>query len=240
MKTVYHSANSRGHANHGWLNAKHSFSFASWYDPERIHFGALRVLNDDIVAPGMGFGTHPHDNMEIITIPLSGSIRHQDSMGNSSIITTGEIQVMSAGTGVQHSEFNPDHKNLLNLFQIWIFPNKRSVEPRYDQFKIDEERMVNHFLQLVSPDPTDDGTWIHQNAWIHMGKPSTSTTLIYDLKDKMNGVYFMIAEGRVRIGERILEQKDALGVWDTNEVAIEALEDSKMLAIEVPMAFDLN
>ncbi len=240
MKTVYHSANSRGHANHGWLNAKHSFSFASWYDPERIHFGALRVLNDDIVAPGMGFGTHPHDNMEIITIPLSGSIRHQDSMGNSSIITTGEIQVMSAGTGVQHSEFNPDHKNLLNLFQIWIFPNKRSVEPRYDQFKIDEERMVNHFLQLVSPDPTDEGTWIHQNAWIHMGKPSTSTTLIYDLKDKMNGVYFMIAEGRVRIGERILEQKDALGVWDTNEVAIEALEDSKMLAIEVPMAFDLN
>ena len=240
MKTVYHSANSRGHANHGWLNAKHSFSFASWYDPERIHFGALRVLNDDIVAPGMGFGTHPHDNMEIITIPLSGSIRHQDSMGNSSIITTGEIQVMSAGTGVQHSEFNPDHKNLLNLFQIWIFPNKRSVEPRYDQFKIDEERMVNHFLQLVSPDPTDEGTWIHQNAWIHMGKPSTSTTLIYDLKDKMNGVYFMIAEGRVRIGDRILEQKDALGVWDTNEVAIEALEDSKMLAIEVPMAFDLN
>lgn len=240
MKTVYHSANSRGHANHGWLNAKHSFSFASWYDPERIHFGALRVLNDDIVAPGMGFGTHPHDNMEIITIPLSGSIRHQDSMGNSSIITTGEIQVMSAGTGVQHSEFNPDHKNLLNLFQIWIFPNKRSVEPRYDQFKIDEERMINQFLQLVSPDPTDEGTWIHQNAWIHMGKPSTSTTLIYDLKDKMNGVYFMIAEGRVRIGDRILEQKDALGVWDTNEVAIEALEDSKILAIEVPMAFDLN
>jgi hypothetical protein len=240
MKTVYHSANSRGHANHGWLNAKHSFSFASWYDPDRIHFGALRVLNDDIVAPGMGFGTHPHDNMEIITIPLSGSIRHQDSMGNSSVITAGEVQVMSAGTGVQHSEFNPDHKNPLNLFQIWIFPNNRNVEPRYDQFPMDVERMNNNFLQLISPDPNDDGTWIHQNAWIHIAKPSAGFLLNYEMKDKNNGVYLMVVEGRVKVGDRILEQKDALGVWDTEDVTIEALGDSKVLAIEVPMVFDLN
>lgn len=240
MKTVYHSANSRGHANHGWLNAKHSFSFASWYDPDRIHFGALRVLNDDIVAPGMGFGTHPHDNMEIITIPLSGSIRHQDSMGNSSVITAGEVQVMSAGTGVQHSEFNPDHKNALNLLQIWIFPNRRNVEPRYDQFRMDVERINNNFLLLVSPDPNEDGTWIHQNAWIHIAKPSTGFLLNYKMKDKNNGVYLMVVGGRVKVGDRILEQKDALGVWDTDGVTIEALEDSKVLAIEVPMVFDLN
>jgi redox-sensitive bicupin YhaK (pirin superfamily) len=240
LKTVYHSANSRGHANHGWLSAKHSFSFASWYDPDRIHFGALRVLNDDIVAPGMGFGTHPHDNMEIITIPLSGSIRHQDSMGNSSVITAGEVQVMSAGTGVQHSEFNPDHKNPLNLFQIWIFPNRRNVEPRYDQFRMDVERINNNFLLLVSPDPNEDGTWIHQNAWIHIAKPSAGFLLNYKMKDKNNGVYLMVVGGRVKVGDRILEQKDALGVWDTNGVTIEALEDSKVLAIEVPMVFDLN
>ena len=240
MKTIFHSANSRGHANHGWLNAKHSFSFASWYNPERIHFGALRVLNDDIVAPGMGFGTHPHDNMEIITIPLSGSIRHQDSMGNTSVITTGEIQVMSAGTGVQHSEFNPDHNQPLNLFQIWIFPNKRGVEPRYDQFRMDENRMIAHFLQLVSPDANDEGTWIHQNAWIHLAKPSNGTKLNYSMKDTSNGVYFMVAEGKIKIGDQLLEQKDAMGVWDTDMVSIEALENSKVLAIEVPMVFDLH
>lgn len=240
MKAEFHPSNSRGHADHGWLNARHSFSFASWYDPTRIHFGALRVLNDDIVAPGAGFGTHPHDNMEIITIPLSGSIKHQDSMGNSSVITTGEIQVMSAGTGIQHSEFNPDHQKELNLFQIWIFPDKRNVEPRYDQFVMDQNGMDDHFLQLVSPNTDDEGTWIHQQAWIHMAKISQNNTLSYPLKLRSNGVYFIVIEGKVRIGDRILEQKDALGVWETESIDVEALENSRILALEVPMVFDLN
>lgn len=235
MKTIYHSASTRGAANHGWLNAKHSFSFANWYDPERTHFGSLRVLNDDIVAKGAGFGTHPHDNMEIITIPLSGSLKHQDSMGNSSIIKAGEVQVMSAGTGIQHSEFNPSHEEDLNLFQIWIFPNKRNVEPRYDQFLIDTSRMHNHFLQLVSPNKEDDGTWIHQNAWIHMAEIDENKTLHYDLHAKNNGVYFMVVEGEFQIENQKLEQKDAFGVWETEQIKIQAKKSGRILAIEVPM-----
>lgn len=238
MKTIYHSSASRGSANHGWLDAKHSFSFASWYNPDRIHFGALRVLNDDLVAPGGGFGTHPHDNMEIITIPLKGSIKHQDSMGNSSVVKAGEIQVMSAGTGVQHSEFNPSSTEALNLFQIWIFPNKRNVEPRYDQFEMDVTKMKNNFLQLISPDKNDDGTWIHQQAWISMAELDEHTSLNYKLRSQQNGVYFMIIEGSSSIANHALEQRDALGVWDTDSVEIHAKTLSKVLAIEIPMEFD--
>jgi len=236
MKTIFHSEESRGHANHGWLNAKHSFSFASWYNPDRVHFGALRVLNDDIVAGHAGFGKHPHDNMEIITIPLKGSIKHEDSMGNSSIIETGEIQVMSAGTGIMHSEFNPT-KEELNLFQIWIFPNKQQVTPRYDQFKMDTAKMKNHFLQLVSPSSDDEGTWIHQDAWISMAKIDANTALDYQLKKEGNGVYFMVVEGEVSILDHALKQRDALGVWETTTVSIEAIKASTIVAIEVPMAF---
>jgi redox-sensitive bicupin YhaK (pirin superfamily) len=236
MKTIFHFEGSRGHANHGWLNAKHSFSFASWYNPDRVHFGALRVLNDDIVAGHAGFGKHPHDNMEIITIPLKGSIKHEDSMGNSSIIETGEIQVMSAGTGILHSEFNPS-KEELNLFQIWIFPNKQQVTPRYDQFKMDVAKMKNHFLQLVSPLKDDEGTWIHQEAWISMAKIDAKTNLDYQLKKEGNGVYFMLVEGELTISDHQLKQRDALGVWDTTTVSIETSKDSTVLAIEVPMAF---
>lgn len=238
MKSVFHSANSRGAANHGWLNAKHSFSFASWYNPDRIHFGALRVLNDDIVSGGGGFGTHPHDNMEIITIPLKGSLQHKDSMGNSSVIKAGEIQVMSAGTGIQHSEFNPSDTEELNLFQIWIFPNKRNVEPRYDQFQMNVSKMKNHFLQLVSPSKSDEGTWIYQDAWIHMADMDANSTLNYQPKSTSNGIYFMIVEGSAQIGTQELEQRDAFGVWDTTSVAITASKDSKILAIEVPMEFE--
>lgn len=236
MKTLFHSEESRGHANHGWLNAKHSFSFASWYNSERIHFGALRVLNDDIVAGNAGFGKHPHDNMEIITIPLKGSIKHEDSMGNSSIIETGEIQVMSAGTGILHSEFNPTNEEL-NLFQIWIFPNKQNVTPRYDQVKLDTARMKNHFLQLVSPLEEDEGTWIHQDAWISMAKIEAGSKLDYTIKKEGNGVYFMVVEGKLTISEYQLKQRDALGVWDTRIVSVEAMKESTIVAIEVPMAF---
>ena len=238
MKTIFHASNSRGAVNHGWLNAKHSFSFASWYNPERTNFGALRVLNDDIVSAGAGFGTHPHDNMEIITIPLAGSIAHKDSMGNSSIIKTGEIQVMSAGTGIQHSEFNPDENEELRLFQIWIFPNKRNVVPRYDQFEMNVQAMKNNFLQLVSPNKEDEGTWIHQNAWIKIAEVDSNVEITYSFNSKENGVYFMLIDGEVTINNQQLKQKDAFGVWNTDTVVLKANCQSKILAIEIPMDFD--
>ena len=237
MKTVFHSEASRGHANHGWLNAKHSFSFASWQNSERIHFGALRVLNDDIVAPSMGFGKHPHDNMEIITIPLKGALKHQDSMGNSSIIEVGEVQVMSAGTGVQHSEVNAKHDEAINLFQIWIFPNKQNVSPRYDQIRYDEEALNNNFLQVVSPNPDDAGTWIQQQAWIHLSQIEEGTHLTYDLKKSGNGVYILNIDGAFEIAEQTLNNRDAIGIWETESVTIHANKSGRLLLIEVPMIF---
>ncbi len=228
----------RGHVNHGWLNAKHSFSFASWHNPAKMHFGVLRVLNDDWVAPGMGFGMHPHDNMEIITIPLSGSLKHKDSMGNSSVVQTGEIQVMSAGTGIQHSEFNPSNQEELKLFQIWIFPNKRNVTPRYDQFVINYALAKNNFLQLVSPNKSDEGTWVHQNAWIHLAQIEEGKKISRKLNHPGNGIYFMVIDGTFQIGEHTLEQKDALGVWETDTIEIIALHTGRILAIEIPMEFD--
>lgn len=237
MKYVIHSEKSRGHANHGWLNAKHSFSFSSWYNPERIHFGALRVLNDDIVAPGMGFGKHPHDNMEIITIPLRGALRHEDSMGFSEVIHSGEVQVMSAGTGIYHSEYNASTTEDINLFQIWIFPNKKNVEPRYDQIKYDLAETENNFLQLVSPNPDDKGTWIHQNAWIHFATISENGIVEYTLKDSKNGVYFMVIDGEFEIENNSLAARDAIGIWETYKINIKTKTKGKILAIEVPMIF---
>jgi redox-sensitive bicupin YhaK (pirin superfamily) len=237
MKTVFHSEASRGHANHGWLNAKHSFSFASWQNPERVHFGALRVLNDDIVAPSMGFGKHPHDNMEIITIPLKGALKHQDSMGNSSVIEAGEVQVMSAGMGVQHSEVNAKHDEAINLFQIWIFPNKHNVTPRYDQIRYEEESMRNNFLQVVSPNPDDAGTWIQQQAWIHLSQMEEGKSLNYELKQKGNGVYILNVEGTFEIANQLLEKRDAIGVWETETIKIKANKTGRLLLIDVPMEF---
>jgi redox-sensitive bicupin YhaK (pirin superfamily) len=237
MKTIFHSEASRGHANHGWLNAKHSFSFASWQNPERVHFGALRVLNDDIVAPSMGFGKHPHDNMEIITIPLKGALKHQDSMGNSSVIESGEVQVMSAGTGVQHSEVNAKHDEAINLFQIWIFPNKQNVTPRYDQILYDEAALKNNFLQVVSPNSDDAGTWIHQDAWIHLSQMDAGTNLTYEMKKNGNGVYILNIDGTFEIAEQTLNNRDAIGIWETESVTIHANKSGRLLLIEVPMIF---
>lgn len=235
MKTVFHSEASRGHANHGWLNAKHSFSFASWQNPERINFGALRVLNDDIVAPSMGFGKHPHDNMEIITIPLRGALKHQDSIGNSSLIQAGEVQVMSAGTGVQHSEVNANKEEEINLFQIWIFPNKQNVTPRYDQIKYNQNELRNNLLQVVSPNPDDAGTWIHQRAWIHLAQMDTGTKIEYQLKENGNGVYILNIDGIFEIASQTLEKRDAIGVWETESIIITANKSGRLLLIEVPM-----
>jgi redox-sensitive bicupin YhaK (pirin superfamily) len=237
MKTVFHPADQRGHANHGWLDAHHSFSFASWYDPSKIHFGALRVLNDDIIAGSMGFGTHPHDNMEIITIPLVGALKHRDSMGNEATINAGEIQVMSAGTGIQHSEFNATNGEL-NLFQIWVFPNKKNVTPRYDQQLLDTAKMKNNFAQILSPDPADDGVWIHQDAWFHLGEFDKGQTANYSVKSTNNGVYVLVVEGQITINGQVLNKRDALGVWNTETFAISFTENSKVLLLDVPMEFD--
>lgn len=235
MKTVLHTSDSRGHADHGWLNARHSFSFAGWFHPERIQFGALRVLNDDIIQGGMGFGTHPHDNMEIVTIPLKGDLEHKDSMGNSAVIREGDIQVMSAGTGVYHSEYNKNADKEINLFQLWIFPNQRDVAPRYDQTPIRTFHQKNAFFQILSPRADDQGVWIHQNAWMHMLDADAQTTHNYGLKAPENGVYVMVIEGEIALGDQVLKRRDAIGVWDTETFELKVLQDAQVLLVDVPM-----
>lgn len=235
MKTILHKANERGHANHGWLNAYHSFSFASWYNPEKIQFGMLRVLNDDTIAAGMGFGTHPHDNMEIITIPLEGDLAHKDSMGNGTIIKSGDIQVMSAGTGIQHSEFNPNHDQHTKLFQIWLFPKYRNVEPRYQQITLDQSLQKNDFAQILSPNPDDAGVWIHQDAWFYLSDFDADFSKKLSLKKEGNGFYIMNIEGEIEINGEKLERRDAAGIWETNEIEIKANSSSKFLVMEIPM-----
>ena len=236
MKTTVHTADSRGFQNHGWLVANHSFSFANYYNPERVHFGVLRVLNDDFVAPGMGFGTHPHSNMEIITIPLSGELHHKDSMGNFGAIKKGEIQVMSAGTGIQHSEFNGSKEQPVTLLQIWVIPNKMGVEPRYDQIKISDNAIDNEFQQIVSPNPNDEGSWIHQDAWFHLGNFTEKSSRTYQVKKEGNGVYVFVISGSVKIGDTVLNQRDALGITETERFDMEIEENSEVLLIEVPMS----
>ena len=232
-KTIYRSEE-RGYANHGWLEAKHSFSFASWFNPEKMNFGVLRVLNDDRVAPGAGFPTHPHDNMEIITIPLSGVLEHKDSMGNTAQIKTGEVQVMSAGTGVTHSEYNASDSEDLKLFQIWIFPNKRDVEPRYDQQYISSD-LSNEWQQIISPDQDATNMWIHQDAWLSMGQVDLGKSLTYKRKGKETGLYLMVIEGEVNVVDENLKKRDAIGIDSADEISIQASMDSKLLLIEVPM-----
>ncbi len=237
-QSILHKASTRGHANHGWLDAHHSFSFAGYYDSNRIHFGALRVLNDDKVDAGMGFGTHPHDNMEIITIPLEGELRHRDSMGNTAVIHAGEIQVMSAGTGIQHSEFNSSSNTTLNLLQIWLFPNKQNVTPRYDQQLLNLADRHNKLQQILSPNPEDDGVWIHQNAWFHLGKFDKDFETIYNLKLKGNGVYAFVINGDISINGQLLNTRDGLGIWDTNIFNLKSeSHDTEVLLMEVPMEF---
>lgn len=238
MKTIIHKAESRGFANHGWLQANHSFSFANWYQPEKVHFGALRVLNDDVIAPKMGFGTHPHDNMEIITIPLGGELKHRDSMHNEwQSVFPGEVQVMSAGTGVQHSEINGSADKHLSLFQIWIIPNKQNVEPRYDQKTFKEENRKNKLQTLVSYiDENHEGSLkIHQDANISRIDLDKDQKFKYHLKSKNHGVYVMTIHGNVTVNNSNLQTRDAIGVSETEDFKIRALDDSQLLFIEVPM-----
>lgn len=235
MKKVLHKAATRGHANHGWLNSYHSFSFAGYYNPERIHFGALRVLNDDTVAAGMGFGTHPHDNMEIISIPLSGDLKHKDSMGNEAIIKQGDIQVMSAGTGIAHSEMNARNDQEVKFLQIWVFPNKKNVQPRYGQITLDENRMKNNLLQVLSPNADDEGVWIHQDAWFSLGNLEKGFSTEYKLKAAANGVYAFVLEGDVTINGEAINKRDGLGISETDVLNITADADARLLLMEVPM-----
>ena len=235
MKTVYHKADTRGFADHGWLKSHHTFSFANYYNPERMSFGVLRVLNDDQVASGMGFGTHPHRDMEIISIPLEGDLEHKDSMGTTAVIRNGEIQVMSAGTGVQHSEYNKNKDGLVKFLQIWVIPNKMNVTPRYDQISIKENEKINDFQQILSPNPNDEGVWIHQNAWFNLAKFEKGNAKEYRIHDAKNGVYVFVLKGSAKIGEQILGTRDGFGIWETESFTLEALEDSEVLLMEVPM-----
>ena len=238
--SILYKSDARGRANHGWLDARHSFSFANHYDPERMNFGVLRVLNDDIIAPSMGFGTHPHDNMEIITIPLRGALRHKDSMGNEAVIEQNEVQIMSAGTGVRHSEYNASPENDINLLQIWLFPKVRNVVPRYAQRAFRPEDRVNQLQTVVAPLGSDDekaeAIGIHQDAWFSLGTLKSGVEKTYSLKKSGNGVYLFVIEGSVTVNDTPLSKRDALGVWDTENVSIKADSDAEILLMDVPMA----
>lgn len=235
MKTIFHPANERGHANHGWLNSFHSFSFGEYYDPNRTHFGALRVLNDDTVAAGMGFGTHPHNNMEIISIPLEGDLEHKDSMGTASVIKHGDIQVMSAGTGVSHSEYNKNRDKAVKFLQIWVFPREKNVEPRYGQITLNLADRLNKFQQILSPNADDAGVWIHQDAWFSLGKFEADNTQEYKLHKEGNGVYAFVLSGEATIAGQPLKDSDAVGVWETDTINIQPKAGSEILLLEVPM-----
>jgi redox-sensitive bicupin YhaK (pirin superfamily) len=238
MKTILHKSRDRGHADHGWLDSHHSFSFAHYYDPEKIHFGALRVLNDDIVQGGMGFGTHPHDNMEIISIPLSGDLEHKDSMGNTGVIRQNDVQIMSAGTGIQHSEYNKNKDKFVSFLQIWVFPKKKNIKPRYDQKTLKPEERANKLQVIVSPDDATDGASgvkINQDAWFNLGTLTKGTDINYQLHDVKHGVYVFVIDGDVTVNGLPLNKRDGLGVWDTDKISLTADSNVEVLLIEVPM-----
>ena len=236
MNTVLHKADTRGDANHGWLQSKHTFSFANYHNPERMHFGVLRVLNDDKVAPGMGFGTHAHQNMEIISIPIEGDLEHKDNMGNTKVIKSGDIQVLSSGTGITHSEYNKNKDKEVKFLQIWVFPKENNVTPRYDQITLNVEDRKNQFQQVVSPNPNDSGVWIHQNAWFNMTNLDKNKELKYKLNNpERNGVYAFILNGDATINNQQLYKRDGFGVWGITELDIKADTDAEILLMEIPM-----
>jgi len=235
LKTTVHKAESRGHADHGWLNSFHTFSFANYHNPKRVHFGLLRVLNDDIVQPGEGFGTHPHDNMEIISIPLKGALAHKDSTGSEHVINTGDVQIMSAGSGLYHSEYNASKKEPVNFLQIWIFPKERDIEPRYEQKTYDASGRKNNFQLVVSPQKMSDALWINQDAYFSLANLEKGKNINYNVKLKGNGIYVFVLEGSVTAANEKLNKRDAAGIEGTDSIDITAEENSELLVIEVPM-----
>lgn len=235
MKTVLHKSNTRGHANHGWLDTNHTFSFAHYYDPARVHFGALRVLNDDFVEGGMGFGMHPHDNMEIISIPLQGDLEHRDSMGNTAVIRQNDVQIMSAGTGIQHSEYNKNKDRKVNFLQIWVFPKERNITPHYDQKNFDPKNRENKLQLIVAPERNSEGVWINQDAKFYLGNLKKGFQSDFSISRKENGVYAFVIEGDVTIGGQKLNKRDGLGIWEANQISITADSDAELLLMDVPM-----
>ncbi len=235
MKMNIQRAEERGGANHGWLNAKHYFSFASYHNPEKVHFGLLRVLNDDTIAAGAGFPPHPHDNMEIVTIPLSGALQHKDNTGGAGVIKAGDVQIMSAGTGVQHSEFNASKTEDATLFQVWIFPKERNIKPRYDQRSFDINERINQWQVVVSPNDTDNALWINQDARFSLTKLEAGKSLFYKNAFKGNGIYLVVVNGSIEVDGEQFNKRDAVGISETDEFNITASEDSELMAIEIPM-----
>ena len=235
MKTILHTADSRGHANHGWLDSYHTFSFARYYDPERIHFGALRVLNDDTVAPGMGFGQHPHDNMEIVSIPLSGQLKHRDTTGTEAIIRTNDVQIMSAGSGLEHSEMNGSRTETVKFLQIWVFPKERNITPRYDQKTFDPADRKNKLQVVVSPEKSDQTIWINQDAWFSLAALDKGRQIDYTLHQAGHGVYVFVLSGNIKIGQQELGPRDGFGIRETAAFQVEASSDAEILLMEVPM-----
>ncbi|MBM3401338.1 MAG: pirin family protein [Bacteroidetes bacterium] len=235
MKQIIHRANDRGIQDHGWLKAAHSFSFANYHDPSKAHFGMLRVLNDDVIAPGMGFGTHAHDNMEIVTIPLKGVLSHKDSLGSEGNITYGEVQVMSAGTGIRHSEFNGSSTEEVNLLQLWVFPKQRNIQPRYDQMRYKLDEANNSFLTVVSPDQSENVMWINQDAYFSLGTFDAGKSANYRIQYPGNGAYVFLIDGQAELSETTLNKRDAMGIYETENIEFKFNRDSKVLIVEVPM-----
>jgi quercetin 2,3-dioxygenase len=236
MKKVIHKAATRGHANHGWLNSFHTFSFSSYHNPERIHFGALRVLNDDTVAPGMGFGQHPHDNMEIISIPLSGELKHRDTTGTEAVIKTGDVQIMSAGSGLQHSEMNNSRTEEVKFLQIWVFPKEKNIKPRYDQKTFDASERISKWQLIVSPEKSEDSIWINQDAWFSLSRLEKGKSLDYTLHKKGNGVYVFILKGDAQVAGESLQSRDGLGISESDEVNFSTDTEAEILLLELPMS----
>ena len=236
MKTIVHKSDSRGSANHGWLNSRHTFSFAGYYNPERVNFGALRVLNDDQVAGGQGFGTHPHDNMEIVSIPLQGDLEHKDSIGRNEVIRQGDVQIMSAGTGIRHSEFNHNKDEEVHFLQIWVFPKERGIEPKYGQKTFLPEDRMNKWQTVVSPNE-EGALWINQDATFSLANLDAGASLEYQVKHPDNGVYFFVLNGELEAAGEKLDSRDAVGITDTDSFKVKASSYAEVLAIEVPMEF---
>jgi quercetin 2,3-dioxygenase len=235
MTTQFYPASQRGHVNFGWLDSHHSFSFGNWHDAEKVHFGALRVLNDDIVKEGRGFDTHPHDNMEIVSIPLKGALAHKDSTGTEGIIYSGDVQIMSAGSGIRHSEYNASHYDPVNFLQVWVFPKQRNIKPRHDQKTFDPAGREGKWQVVVSPDEKEGGVWINQDARFAMTKLPAGKEIGFTPAYSGNGVYIFVLEGEVTIDEKKLGRRDGLGISGTDTFSIQAGADSEILAIEVPM-----
>lgn len=234
MENILHQSHTRGHANHGWLDSHHTFSFAGYFNPERVHFGAIRVFNDDVVIGGTGFGTHPHANMEIVSIPLSGALEHKDSTGRHKIIKTGEVQIMSAGTGIEHSEYNASKEDEVNFLQIWILPEKRNIEPRYEQREFSLSENKNELVNVVSPD-NPKALWINQNAWFYLGEIETGKELGHKINQDGNGIYLFVIEGEIEVVGKKLQKRDGMGITGAEELSIKAGKETKLLVIETTM-----